>query len=639
MNRGTRSLLSMIVCGLCLAGSGCAYYNTLYNARQKFDQALDLKRRADPERDRISAQEEKLYQESFDRAARVVKYWPDSKWVDDALLLMGRSAYEKGDYSTALRKFDEILTIFPDSELAVRARLEKGRTLIATRDFGPAVTELDLVAQRAGDKFRPDVLYHLGLVRAAQGDSAGALSAWTEVADRHDGSEWLGPAALAAGDQERGHGRMHEAASFYDKVRKRGKTAEERFLGGMRKGQALLDIGETDRARSTFHEVAKNAVNEERRGEALLAEAGAVAAAGDTAGAVTRYQEVLAAYPRKEAAAEAQFAIAKLKDDAGDLNGAREAYELVKEQGTGHEAWQRATGRITEIQQVLDLRAEVAEEGPDRSRSRYLLAEQLLEKLGDVDGALAQYDTLATEAHRTEWGAKALYAKAWVLEHRLARKDAADSALFRLANGYAGTEVDAFARRRLGYPVWKAERIEPPKIAFIRPAGRADVTESMVERVEPADVPLPEGTSEVTVWVRVHLSRDGSVEETKVVKSGGAAFDDACLAAARASRFLPPDEGGPEITVVQYRFPPERARPAPDQASPDQASPAPDAPRDAAPPPDANAPQNVSPLPPGVGGPDAQAEEPIPFSLPDSTIQGPPPGEPPPIPSIRDRKP
>lgn len=635
MNRGARSLLSMIICGLCLAGSGCAYYNTLYNARQKFDEALDVKRRADPERDRISAQEEKLYQESFDRAARVVKYWPESKWVDDALLLMGRSAYEKGDYSTALRKFDEILTIFPDSDLAARARLEKGRTLIATRDFGPAVSELDRVAHDVGDKFRPDVLHHLGIVRQAQGDSTGALAAWTEVADRYDGSEWLGPAALAAGDLERGRGRLHEAASFYDKLRKRGKTAEERFLGGMRKGEALLELGETGRARSTFHDVAKNAVNEERRGEALLAEAGAVAAAGDTVAAVTKYQEVLAAYPRKAAAAEAQFAIAKLKDDTGDLAGAREAYELVKEQGTGHEAWLRATGRITEIQQVLDLRAEVAEEGPDRNRSRYLLAEQLLEKLGDVDGALAQYDTLATEAHRTEWGAKALYAKAWVLEHRLQRKDAADSALFRLANGYAGSEVDAFARRRLGYPVWKVEKIEPPKIAFIRPAGGSDVTESLMERVEPRDVPLPEGTSAVEVWVRVHLSRDGSVEETKVVKSGGGEFDDACLTAARASRFVAPDEGGPEITVVRYLFPRVAAPPAAEGAPPPNA----DAPRDTAPPPDANRAQNASPLPPGVGGPDAAAEEPIPFSPPDSTNQGAPPADPAPIPSIRDRKP
>lgn len=638
MNRRARSLLRILLCGLCLAGSGCAYYNTLYNARQKFDQALDLKRRADPERDKISAQEEKLYQESFDRAARVVKYWPESKWVDDALLLMGRSSYEKGDYSTALRKFDEILSIFPDSELAVRARLEKGRTLIATKDFGPAVAELDLVAPSAGDRFRPDVLYHLGLVRHAQGDSAGALAAWTEVADRYDGSEWLGPAALAAGDLERERGRMHEAAAFYDKVRKRGKTAEERFLGGMRKGRALRDTGEVQRARSTFHDVAKNAVNEERRGQALLAEADAVAAAGDTTGAVTLYQAILAAYPRKEAAAEAQFAIAKLKDDSGDLAGAREAYEMVKEQGTGHAAWQRATARITEVQQVLDLRAEVSQDGPDRSRSRYLLAEQLLEDIGDVEGALAQYDTLATEGHRTEWGAKALYAKAWVLEHRLERKDAADSALFRLANGYAGTDVDAFARRRLGYPVWKVEKIEPPKVAFIRTSGGADVAESLVERVEPRDVPLPPGTPEVKVWVRVGLSRDGSVEETKVVKSGGTEFDDACLAAARASRFLAPDEGGPEITVVQYVFPRPAAGATPDLSAPGDA---------AAPPPDPNAGANVSPVPPPPGsgpppgpGRDADAEEPIPFSPPDSTLQGPPGlGDPAPPPSIRDRKP
>jgi TonB family protein len=77
----------------------------------------------------------------------------------------------------------------------------------------------------------------------------------------------------------------------------------------------------------------------------------------------------------------------------------------------------------------------------------------------------------------------------------------------------------------------------------------------VLERVEPREVPLPQGVSEVKVWVRVGLGRDGSVEDTKVVKSGGAEFDTSCLEAARASRFLAPQDGGTDLTVVQYVFP------------------------------------------------------------------------------------
>ena len=645
MNRRTRSLVigTWAMLAMLSAGSGCAYFNTLYNARQKYDDALDIKRKADPERDKITQQEEKLYGDAFDRAARVVKYWPTSRWVDDALLLMGKSSYEKGDYSTALRKFNEILTIFPNSELADQARLEKGRTLIATKDYAEAVSELNRVAEHGGDKYRPDVLYHLGVVRDEEGDVDGALEAYGEVTRRYPKSQWLAPAGLAAGDLERERGRRGEAVGYYERVRRRGRTAEERSLGGIRKGEALRDLGELPRARNTFHDVAKNAVNEERRGKALLAEAAAVAATGDTTGAVRAYDAILAAYPRKEAAAEAQFAKAKMKDDVGDLAGARADYELVKEQGTGHEAWQRATERITEIQQVLDLREEVASEGPDRDRSRFLLAEQLLEKIGDIDGALAQYDTLAVQAKGSEWGAKALFAKAWVLENRRSQPAAADSALFKLANFYAGTEVDAFARRRLGYPVWKVEKIEPPKVVYIRSASDANAvasSESMLDRIEPKPVPLPPDKPEVKVWVRVGLARDGSVEETRVVKSGGEDFDQACLEAARASRFLSPDEGGPVLTVVQYVFPLPSPTPVPSGA-PSAAADSTNAP------PDRNAPAgavglsgaadstNFTPVPPDSG---AAAGDFVPAGEPDSTTQPPPPPGETPLPSIRDRR-
>jgi TonB family protein len=334
----------------------------------------------------------------------------------------------------------------------------------------------------------------------------------------------------------------------------------------MRKGDSLLKLNELERARRTYRDVAKRAVNPERRGTALLAEAGAVAAAHDSAGATVLYRAIVATYPRENAASEAQFAIAKLRDESGDLAAAKDEYQKVKEQGTGHDAWQRATARIAVIQRVLDLRAKVAAGGAGRDSSRFVLAEDLLESLGDVHGALAEYTQLADEAKGTPWGAKALFAEAWVLDNRLKQPQVADSVLFRLANGYAGTEVDAYARKRLGFPVWKVEKIEPPKVVFLRPGAESKgggPAEVVIERVEPKPVPLPKGVSEVKVWVRVRVGHDGTIADTKVVKSGGADFDQACLDAANTSRFLAPDEGGPEVNVVQYTFPPMPAETSP----------------------------------------------------------------------------
>src|SRR4029453_9785888 len=87
-----RAVLAFWCCAL-LLGSGCAYFNVLYNARAKYDEAQAQELQAlltDPERTKIGPQEDRLYQEAFEKAAKVVKFYPQSKWVDDALLLMGQ---------------------------------------------------------------------------------------------------------------------------------------------------------------------------------------------------------------------------------------------------------------------------------------------------------------------------------------------------------------------------------------------------------------------------------------------------------------------------------------------------------------------------------------------------------------------
>jgi len=137
--RRIRPLLAALAVIVLPLGGGCAYFNTLYNANGKFDEAQDIKRRADPERPKITTQEQRLYDEAFEKAARVVKFYPDSKWVDDALLLMGKSAFENGDYAKAERKFDEILQFYPKSNLTTETLLWQGRTYVATRAYPQGV--------------------------------------------------------------------------------------------------------------------------------------------------------------------------------------------------------------------------------------------------------------------------------------------------------------------------------------------------------------------------------------------------------------------------------------------------------------------------------------------------------------------
>ncbi len=551
-------------------GGGCAYFNTLYNAKAKFWEAQEIKDRADPERLEITNQEEKLYTESFETAARVVKYWPDSRWVDDALLLMGRSSFEKGEHSAALRKFDEILTFYPDSDLQGEALVNKARTLVETREFGEATVTLDKARELDEKEWREDVIYLSGVVDLEQGDHDRALVAFAEVVDWYEGSEWYSDAGMRAGDYARETGDGALAVTFYDRVRHHGRTPEERTRAGMAMGATLLELGHWKRAEKIFADVAKRAAKEDDESVARLERGRAVALSGDTERAVEIWEGVLKRNPRREGAAGAQLAIARLAEADGDFELAKEQYELVREQGTSHAAWLEASDRMAQIDRVLALREAIAsEEEEDKESNRFLLAEQLLEQIGDTFGALDEYESLERDASGTEWGAKALYAQAWVFENRLDHPDSASVLFHRLANYYTGTEVDAYARRRLGYPVWTVEIIEPPRVVFIRGESEDTEPEDVVRKyVAPKNVPLPDGVSSVEVWARLHIADDGSVEKVRIVKSGGDEFDASVEEAALATKYLPPSEGGPKVTVVQYYFPPRNVAPGGNDGEP-----------------------------------------------------------------------
>jgi TolA-binding protein len=510
-----RSARVVLVAGLAavVAAPGCAYFNTLHNARAKYDEAQDIKETADPERERISNREETLYDEAIEKAAKVVKYYPDSKWVDDALLLMGKAAFESGEYSTAARKFDEILSIYPNSDLVPETLLLKGRTHVATKEYPQAIEALTLASEYDKKEIRGGVRYFSGVVQEELGERDKALVSFAEVLSRHKGSEWFAEAGLRAGEIAEEQGDLDAAIGYYDKVRGKASIWADRFRGGMRMGEAYLAAGQYEQAKKAYRNVAGNAPNDKDKGKALQAWGNVFYAEGEVDEARKIYARIMKEYPLSESAANAQLAIARTWDDAGDLERAALEYDKVREEGSGFEAWQIASKRGALLQSVIDLRIAIEkDDDDDRERKRYLLAEQLLEDIGDVDGALVEYSSLADDAFGSEWGAKALFAEAWVLEHRMENPDSAAVKFHRLANYYAGTEPDRYARQRFGYPVWKVEVVDVPPIRFIVPDDMDARPEDIVlSRVEPREVPLPPGVSQVEVWIRLTIDDDGRI--------------------------------------------------------------------------------------------------------------------------------
>lgn len=126
-----------IIFTLLFLSSGCAYYNALYNANKNYKKGIQAKQQINA----TAASGRLEFEKVIDGCAGLLELYPKSKWVPDALLLMGKAYFETGQLSKAERKFLELINNYPNHTLYDNARVELGRTLIVLKrkDEGRAI--------------------------------------------------------------------------------------------------------------------------------------------------------------------------------------------------------------------------------------------------------------------------------------------------------------------------------------------------------------------------------------------------------------------------------------------------------------------------------------------------------------------
>jgi hypothetical protein len=155
--------------------AGCGYFNSLYNANRSFAAA----ERASRGGDRATAARE--YRAAIDRAAVSYRKYPDSRWADDALLLLGRARFALGEYTAAAAAMRTLLEQSADPSLRPLAHAWLGAALAAEHETALALTHLDSATARlAGDS---DEAAFARFWRARAGFDAGRIdAAWTDLA-------------------------------------------------------------------------------------------------------------------------------------------------------------------------------------------------------------------------------------------------------------------------------------------------------------------------------------------------------------------------------------------------------------------------------------------------------------------------
>lgn len=436
---------------IALPAAGCAYFNTFYSAKKNFAQAEEqMRTQTDPEA-RAGAGQAALYDKAIQGATRIIVDYSKSKWVDDAVLMIGRCQLAKGEYEQSRLKFDELAKNFPKSDLLDQGTYWSGVAADRDKRRPEALAMYDsLITHYPKSKHRDDAILRRANLYLVMHEPERATADLRDLANRpgqmgYDAGLKLAEGLFANKDYE-------AARTEFDRVAERAPTEQLRLDARLRTGDCDEALSNYTRASETYLKLLRESKTEDAQARARLRYGTALALAGQTDRGLTELRNVVQDKPRTPYAAEAMFRIGFLEEVVReDFEAAGLAYEGVAQQQAGSPFVAQAAQRRENLTRLAEFRAA----GTDTSKSdraaevAFQAAELFLFQLGRPERALIEYEKVERDHPDSPLAPKATYARGWVLARRMGKNEEARVVFQSLIDKHPESEYAVAARRFL----------------------------------------------------------------------------------------------------------------------------------------------------------------------------------------------
>ena len=158
---------------------GCAYFNTFYNAEEHFDLAERI--RIENLGNQIPSRAIQEYGRAIDKSGKVLREYSDSRYVQDAKLLKGKSHYFRREYDSAVLIFNQLIQ---DEGFDQEARY--WLALCKWRDLKPqpAINDLkNLIEEVDSEEFMSRIYLSLGEIYLSINNSEDAYNNFNKGAN------------------------------------------------------------------------------------------------------------------------------------------------------------------------------------------------------------------------------------------------------------------------------------------------------------------------------------------------------------------------------------------------------------------------------------------------------------------------
>lgn len=310
-----------------------AHYNGFYNARKSFEAGLNQVARQKIQLDVASPIQvhpsptgagSENFKAAIDKTARVLRKFPDSKWTDDALFLMGRSYFYDRQFYLAEQKFEELFQLSSAPQLDQKAIIWKARTLLELQRYEEGVSYLE-DAVNSLVKEQKWYTYLNGEAKVLLGEHYAMLGEWkksgeelTDAIPMIEENKLKARTYFLQGQVLERLGRFGEAYFAFDQVAPLFPDYEYIYWAEIKKAQVARMEGNFDLAMSIFVSMSRDDKNFERRAKIRYEIARTQEMRGDYRAAERRYRELLQATvnaPSQLLRSEIYFRLGKIYGD------------------------------------------------------------------------------------------------------------------------------------------------------------------------------------------------------------------------------------------------------------------------------------------------------------------------------------
>lgn len=327
-----KKLLSLVLTVSFLLMTGCVYYNLFYNAKQKFKEAEQNQLNAqksssnktdgtihnradDPIEPSISANDKTLYKAAIDKANKVVMYHPESKFIDDALWLIGKSRYNMAEFVSADKKLRELIIRDPESEYVDDAYYYIGMSQFWLKDYERAQEAFNNVLELKKSSYKDDAAFVIAYIEYLKKNFSSAVTFFEDFQSEYRKSDSASTAQFFVAVCYDSLGENQSALSAYRKIEKLNPSIDLYFDAQFAYGSSAFMADSIELGMSVFSSLAKNQRYFDKLSIIRVKYAEGLTLMGNTDEAIKVFLDVCEKYPRTDQSSEAYYRLGVIYQD------------------------------------------------------------------------------------------------------------------------------------------------------------------------------------------------------------------------------------------------------------------------------------------------------------------------------------